>query len=287
MSSEPTQRINYHNESLRDKERWGGRSMSKSHTEAITVKAKHYYGGSNFLYDCLNGGYAFKTYEYLWGSQLVTFECCACNWAADKSYNALAIYSDRGEEVYEEYDADSETTHTVSCTIGSVVGDSFTIMPHAGTYLSATNFMWTCYIIHTIYKKEQDLTHGYYIIPIYFKVPYTWKLNTEFTASVKVRAAYGGTGTPTQQDYYFDLVELYDASYTTLDYKYESLFPGDETTVSLSTTFDEDMKKYSLGVWYIDPETNESRRMIELCWCIKAVEPYGVYTNIDIKCERP
>jgi len=264
--------------------------MSKSHARAITVKPAHHYGGSNFLYDCLSEGFAFKTYEYLWGSKQVTFECCALNWAADKSYNVLGIYSDRGWEAYEEYDADSETTHTVSCTIGSVTGDSFTVMPHAGTYLSATDFMWTCYIIHTIYKREQNLTHGYHIIPIYFKVPYTWKLNTAFTATVKVKATYGGTGIHTQQDYYFDLVELYDTSYTTLDDTYKSLFPGDEVTVSLSapsTSFNEDMKKYSLGVWYVDPEAWVARRMIELCWRIKAVEPYGVYTTINIDCVAP
>jgi len=264
--------------------------MSTSHARAITVKPKHYYGGSNFLYDCLSGGYAFKTYEYLWGSKTVTFECCALNWAADKSYNALAIYSDRGEEVYEEYDADSETTHTVSCTIGSVTRDSFLIEPCAGTYLSANTFMWTCYILHTIYKKEQDLTHGYYLIPIYFKVPYTWKLNTAFTASVKVKAAYGGTGIPAQQDYYFQLAELYDGGQKVLDWSFESLFPGDEKTVSLGATFDADMKKYSLGVWYVDYEADgtEYRHMCEIVWRIKDVSPnYGAYTFIDIKCEKP
>ena len=261
--------------------------MSKSHAKSITVKARS-YGGSNFLYDCLSGGFAFKTYEYLWGAKQVTFECCALNWAADKSYNALAIYSDRGVEAYEEYEADSATTRTVSCTIGSVTGDSFLIEPSAGTYLSATDFIWTCYIFHMIYKKQQDLTHGYYLIPVYFSVPYTRRLNTEFEAAIGVKAAYGGTGTPSEQRYHFQLVELYNGGQTLLDEEIVFMEPGEARALTLRATFDEDMKQYCLSAWYYDTSANEYRRMCGICWRIKDASPgSGEYATIDIDCVEP
>jgi len=260
--------------------------MTKSHARGVTVKPRS-YGGSNFIHDCSATECAFKTYEYLWGAKSVTFKVCARNWAADKSYNALAIYSDRGEEVYEEYDADKNTKHTVSCTIGSVTGDSFLIMPSAGTYLSEANFMWTCYIYHVIYRREQNLTHGYYLKPLDFIVPYTWTLNQTFSASINVEAAYGGTGSPTGQRYHFELVELTDGQ-KLLDSTFSTMSPGDKKVITLEATFDEDMKLYCLSAWYYDASANEYRMMCGICWRIKKEPSLGnAYTHICVDCVKP
>jgi len=260
--------------------------MTRSHARSITIKPAHSYGGSNFLVNCPTKNYAFKTYEYLWGSKTVTFEACAQNWAVDKSYNALGIYSDRGQEVYEEYDAVKSDIHKVSCLIGSVTGDSFLIQAAAGTYLSADNFVWTCSLFHEIYKKEQDLTHGYYLIPIYFAVPYTRELGSEFSAYIKVKAAYGGSGSGTEQRYDFQLVEMTNGQ-NLIDAAVDWLSPGDECLKSLKGTFDEDMKEYCLSAWYYDSSTDQYRRMCGLCWRIKAVSGTGTFTWVYVECVKP
>lgn len=261
--------------------------MTKSHERAITIKAAHSYGGSNFLVNCPTKSYAFKTYEYLWGAKTVTFVACAQNWAVDKSYNALGIYSDRGEEVYEEYDAEKSDIHKVSCLIGSVTGDSFLIQASAGTYLSADNFVWTCSIFHEIYQKEQELTHGYYLIPIYFAVPYTLELNKEFSAYIKVKAAYGGSGSGTEQRYDFQLVERTNGQQNLIDADFATPSPGEECLKRLRGTFDEDMKEYCLSAWYYDSSTDQYRRMCGVCWRIKAITGTGTFTWIYVECVKP
>ena len=258
--------------------------MTKSHAKSITIKTGHSYGGSNFLVNCPTKSYAFKTYEYLWGAKLVTFEACAQNWAVDRSYNALGIYSDRGWEVYDEYDAEKSDIHKVSCSIGSVVGDSFLIQAAAGTYLSADNFVFTCSVFHEIYKKDQELTHGYYLIPIYFAVPYTRELGDEFSAFIKVKAAYGGSGSGTEQRYDFQLVA---DGQNVIDADFATLSPGEECLKSLKGTFDEDMKEYCLSAWYYDSSTDQYRRMCGICWRIKAISGGGTTTWVNVECVKP
>ena len=243
--------------------------MTKSSVKSITVKPEHAYGqGSNFLYNCIqidSYNYAVVTPYYLpdQATQYFTFKACAKNWAAPESYNFVGIWSapegvtePRIEKV-EKYDATDQDTKIVEITRtwGDSTRDYWNMCYGAGIYTSATEYQYTCYLWHRIYRI--DAVEGYFLIPVFFgDVPYRWKLNEGFEVDFTVGLEYKGTGTPS--DKYCTIALVDGESGLVIDIISEYMSPGTGMTLSLSAEdgdFTKDMQEFyikgAIGGYYM------------------------------------
>jgi len=278
--------------------------MTKSHSKSISVKA-HSYGGINFLANQLPDlvcfkydgeiGCAIKTYEYLWGAQLATFQMCAQNWLVDRSYNYVAVESQRGYEVQPfSYDITKDEVMIVSFDIGSVTYDPFTIKFELGTWYSSDNCVITCMLEQNIYGQEDKYTNGYHLQFPWFGVPYCLKLNESFQLSISAGAKviYRGTGTPTTQTFYFHLYE-YDGdtdSWTLLHSSSKTASSGDKITFGVpgdaEIVFKKDLTLYSMVISHYNPSLGGTQPYYILYWRIKEAD-FNFADTIYIYTEKP
>ena len=268
--------------------------MTKSHTTSITVKGRS-YGGSNFLVDALpdltcNGvGCAIKTYEYLWKGKVVTLEACAANWLVDRSYNRLEILSERGVEARSDYDIDKDSTKIISCEIGGVEYEPFTVHFIAYTWYGPdpSDLIETCKFVQHLYEREGEYTQGYFLQFPFFGVPYCLKsIGTSFRVDFIADVAYRGSGAGASKEFKIKLIQVTPV-WETVDEQTVVAGPGDSISYSsTSATFEEDMQRFALAAYYYNEVKDYYVPLCSLYWRIKKSD-HDFHTSIDIYTEQP
>lgn len=266
--------------------------MTKSHATLITVKA-YSYGGLNFLIDALpdlicNGvGCAIKTYEYLWEGKVVTLEACAANWLVDRSYNRLEIVSDGGVEASLDYDIDKDGTKIISCDIGDVVYEPFTVSFAAYTWYSSEDLTETCKFVQHLYKREGEYTQGYFLRFPFFGVPYCLdSIGESFRVDFIADVVYRGSGVGTSKEFKIKLIQVTPV-WGIIEEKTVTAEPGGRISYSSTlATFEEDLQRFALAIYYYNEIMGYYVALCSLYWRIKKAD-HDFHTSVDIYTEQP